>query len=195
MNIGEYKAQMKARAAIMTEKPNAEMLELADDIERLVKLEARAGVGALCARNAEKIVATLRAAAPVGWKLVPLRATEVQMDAGLYQSSADSTSADVYSIYADMIDAAPSPDDHPDKAKPVPASQPRRADAVRAATIEECAKIADAWISDFGGVRTKYLNAQNYAVDAVKDIADAIRALLPASQPQEKPDGAVEVST
>jgi hypothetical protein len=49
--------------------------------------------------------------APSGWKLVPERPTKSQMDAGLYQSSADSTWADVYSIYADMIDAAPSIDD------------------------------------------------------------------------------------
>lgn len=46
-----------------------------------------------------------------GWKLVPTRPTQTQMDAGLYQSSADSEWADVYSIYADMIDAAPSIDD------------------------------------------------------------------------------------
>jgi len=50
---------------------------------------------------------------PAGWKLVPVRPTHRQMDAGLYQSSADSTYQDVYSTYADMIDAAPSVDDPP----------------------------------------------------------------------------------
>jgi hypothetical protein len=57
---------------------------------------------------------------PAGWKLVPERPTQVQMDAGLYQASADSSSADVYSIYADMIDMAPSIQDHPNDTKPVP---------------------------------------------------------------------------
>lgn len=59
----------------------------------------------------ERTVATIEV--PDGWKLVPARPTQAQMDAGLYQSSADSTWGDVYSIYADMIDAAPSLDDHP----------------------------------------------------------------------------------
>lgn len=54
---------------------------------------------------------------PDGWKLVPLRPTYKQMDAGLYQSSADSTWGDIYSIYADMIDAAPGIDDHPNDHK------------------------------------------------------------------------------
>lgn len=58
---------------------------------------------------------------PSGWRLVPDRPTQRQMDAGLYQSSADSTWSDVYSIYADMIDAAPSIDDHPDDVNPVAA--------------------------------------------------------------------------
>ena len=58
-------------------------------------------------------------AVTAGWKLVPERPTQRQMDAGLYQSSADSTYGDVYSIYADMIDAAPSIDDHPSEACPV----------------------------------------------------------------------------
>jgi hypothetical protein len=60
-------------------------------------------------------------ALPNGWKLVPERPTHRQMDAGLYQSSADSTFQDVYSIYADMIDAAPSITDHPSDTAPVAA--------------------------------------------------------------------------
>lgn len=39
-----------------------EMKELADEIERLSRLDAAAGVGALCARNADLIVAALRTA-------------------------------------------------------------------------------------------------------------------------------------
>jgi hypothetical protein len=58
------------------------------------------------------------------------------MDAGLYQSSADSTFADVYSIYADMIDAAPSIDDGLLAAKPVSRPAAARTDGVR--SIETC---------------------------------------------------------
>jgi hypothetical protein len=54
---------------------------------------------------------------------------------------------------------------------------PQPATVDRAAVIEECAKIADMWIRDFGAVETKYLNAQRYAVDAVMDISAAIRDL------------------
>jgi hypothetical protein len=43
---------------------------------------------------------------PEGWKLVPIEPTQEMMDAGLYQSSHDSTSADVHSIWKDMVAAA-----------------------------------------------------------------------------------------
>src|SRR6266699_99966 len=59
----------------------------------------------------------------------------------------------------------------------------------REAIIEECAKIADAWIADFGNLPTKHLNARDYAVEAVKDIADAIRAI--ALTPAVAPDAGV----
>jgi hypothetical protein len=75
----------------------------------------RAMVGAVCGDAAQPT------ALPNGWKLVPERPTHRQMDAGLYQSSADSTFQDVYSIYADMIDAAPSITDHPSDTAPVAA--------------------------------------------------------------------------
>lgn len=54
------------------------------------------------------------------------------------------------------------------------APPPAGADAVRAATIEECAKIAETT----SGIRQSRSRA----------IASAIRALLPAPQPQEKPE-------
>jgi hypothetical protein len=41
------------------------------------------------------------------WKLVPVEPTQEMMDAGLYQSSHDSTSADVHSIWKDMVAFAP----------------------------------------------------------------------------------------
>jgi hypothetical protein len=65
------------------------------------------------------------ATVPKGWKLVPERPTQRQMDAGLYQSSADSEWDDVYSIYADMIDVAPSVDERNEPvADPRPVVQP-----------------------------------------------------------------------
>lgn len=44
-----------------------------------------------------------------------------------------------------------------------------------AAERERCAKIADAWLTDFGDKEPKYVSAQTWASDAVKDIAAAIR--------------------
>ena len=58
-----------------------------------------------------------RAGTPDGWKLIPRRPTEDMMQAGNYQSSHDSTSADVYSAWVDMWDAAPSPDEYENPSK------------------------------------------------------------------------------
>lgn len=49
--------------------------------------------------------------------------------------------------------------------------------SVRSATIEECARIADGWLARYGETEIKYTTAQEYACDAVEDIADGIRAL------------------
>ena len=45
--------------------------------------------------------------APAGWKLVPRQPTEEMMNAGLYQSSADTKFEDLLSAWFDMFDAAP----------------------------------------------------------------------------------------
>lgn len=154
--------------------------------------------GILLAELPESIAAPPPAGAdamiiPVGWKLVPLRATEVQMDAGLYQSSADSTSADVYSIYADMIDAAPSPDDHPDKAKPARAPQPQRSDLVREALRrshgEEMARLGELQADE--SIDAVSRNWQGGKVAGISTAIMILNSLLPTSQPQEKPDGAL----
>lgn len=55
--------------------------------------------------------------------------------------------------------------------------QSKDAGETREAIIEQCARIADAWVADFGNVQIKYTDARVYAVEAVKDVADAIRAI------------------
>jgi hypothetical protein len=52
---------------------------------------------------------------------------------------------------------------------------------IRSATIEECAKIADGWLARYGETEIKYTTAQEYASDAVADIADGIRRLSKTS--------------
>jgi hypothetical protein len=47
------------------------------------------------------------APAAEGWKLVPRAPTDVMMQAGLYQASADAEWGDVYSSWVDMWDVAP----------------------------------------------------------------------------------------
>ena len=53
----------------------------------------------------------------------------------------------------------------------------RRLSCARKITIEECAKIADGWLSANGSFDIQYVSAKQYASDAVKDIADVIRSL------------------
>jgi hypothetical protein len=60
-------------------------------------------------------------------------------------------------------------------------------DAIEAATIERCAQLCDGWLERFGDGDIKYTRPTEYASDAVKDIAEAIRALA-------KPDAANEES-
>jgi hypothetical protein len=54
----------------------------------------------------------------------------------------------------------------------------RAADIKNAVTAERerCAKIADGWIATFGEKNPTHVTAQKWAVDAVKDIAEAIRS-------------------
>lgn len=40
---------------------------------------------------------------------------------------------------------------------------------------EACAKVADDWLSAYGNRNPKFVDAQTWACDAVRDIADAIR--------------------
>ncbi len=102
------------------------LTELADELEGTHIPEGRFVHFDLTDERRNLIAAALRSAAvPQGWKLVPVRPTDVQMNAGLYQSSADATYQDVWSIYADMIDASPSIDDHPDNAKAAHAAVPQ----------------------------------------------------------------------
>jgi hypothetical protein len=95
----------------------------------------------LAAQDAQQQEAITDAAAtatvPKGWKLVPERPTQRQMDAGLYQSSADSEWDDVYSIYADMIDVAPSVDERNE-----PVADPRPVAQGSGYPAEEYAKVA-----------------------------------------------------
>jgi hypothetical protein len=44
-----------------------------------------------------------------------------------------------------------------------------------AAERERCAKIADGWLEHFGAHQPVAIDAQTWACDAVRDIADAIR--------------------
>ena len=53
--------------------------------------------------------ALLAAAQPADWKLVPRQPTEEMMNAGLYQSSADTKFEDLLSAWYDMFDIAPAP--------------------------------------------------------------------------------------
>ncbi len=53
------------------------------------------------------------------WKLVPVEPTEEMMNAGVYQSSHDSTSSDVHSIWKDMVAFAPTRTQGADDAQPV----------------------------------------------------------------------------
>jgi hypothetical protein len=107
---------------------------------------------------------------PAGWRLVPERATDAQMNAGIYQSSADATSADVYSIYADMIDAAPSIDDHPSKAIPVSISR-KPAPAVSGDTTGDTFRFFSQNVDAWGALEwfdrlAKAVRQQNSAVVA-----------------------------
>lgn len=40
---------------------------------------------------------------------------------------------------------------------------------------ERCAKIAEGWLATFGGYKPEVIDAQTWASDAVRDIAEAIR--------------------
>lgn len=57
------------------------------------------------------------------------------------------------------------------------AATPPASTTDRDATIEECARLADGWITVHGETEIEYTTAREYAVDAVQDVADAIRAL------------------
>lgn len=41
---------------------------------------------------------------------------------------------------------------------------------------EACAKIVDGWVGMFQSVNPKYVTPQQWAVDAMEDVAEAIRA-------------------
>lgn len=50
---------------------------------------------------------------------------------------------------------------------------------------EACVKVCDDWLALFASRGPQYVSAQNWANDAVKDIADAIRA-IPVSRQEQK---------
>ncbi len=50
----------------------------------------------------------------------------------------------------------------------------------RAAALEEAAKVAAGWLEAFGSVDIDFVTPRQYAVDAVRDIEAAIRALKEA---------------
>ncbi len=54
--------------------------------------------------------------------------------------------------------------------------------------IEECAAIADNWLSVFGGQKPEFITAQHWADDAVTDIAENIRKLKAAFEPVDHSD-------
>jgi hypothetical protein len=82
---------------------------------------------------ARALLSASKPAAPEGWKLVPGEPTPEMMNAGLYQSSRDSTSADVHSIWKDMCAFAP--------AAPAQSAEPVALTALR--QLEDaCDKIA-----------------------------------------------------
>lgn len=60
-------------------------------------------------------------------------------------------------------------------------------DTAYAKGIEDAARICDGWIAQFGHCEPKYVPAGDWAFDAVKDIRDGIRTLLPTSHdPSER---------
>jgi hypothetical protein len=56
--------------------------------------------------------------------------------------------------------------------------------AIRAEEREACALLADGWTAIFGHLPIKYTTPRDYAADAVRDIADAIRARASSSATQ-----------
>lgn len=66
-------------------------------------------------------------------------------------------------------------------------------DAARAAAIEECAAVADAWIQQMAGIPILHTSPAEFAVDAVSDVAENIRALS-ALTPAPARDAAVRAA-
>lgn len=55
------------------------------------------------------------------------------------------------------------------------------AEGVRNAALKEAAKVASDWIAVFGNVKPEYIDARQWATDAIKDITDQILALSSAA--------------